>query len=78
MARKKILSVTWRAKWTCDGCDTVRGMAKALEDAAAGLREMEQDGFELIGEVEDDYAMLQLETDDPELIAKYRKGAEVS
>lgn len=47
-----------RAKWTFDGAESIEEMAKMLEQKAALLRDMDDDGWELEQEVQDDYAFI--------------------
>jgi hypothetical protein len=73
---EKRFEITWRAKWTCDGCKTIEEMAQSLEARAADLRELAKDGFWLGEEVADDYAFLKLQTSNPELLNKYKDEPE--
>lgn len=48
-----------RAKWTMDGARTLSEAAARLERQAADLRQMEEDGWQLTGPVEDDYGFIR-------------------
>lgn len=60
----------WRAKWTCDGCKTIKAMSKRLRQEADALDKMAADGVKLRDEVSDDYAWL--EVSDPKIAKKYK------
>lgn len=47
-----------RAKWAFDGAKTLEEAAQMLEKYAAGLRKAAEDGWELTGEIYDDYGIM--------------------
>ena len=48
-----------RGKWSMDGCRTLADVAQRLRDGAARYEEMLQQGWELIGVIEDDYGYIR-------------------
>lgn len=52
-----------RAKWTIDGAKTLKGAATMSRGFADMLDELADEGYELVGPVEDDYGFYKL-TDD--------------
>jgi predicted transcriptional regulator len=49
---------TIRAKWTFNGAETIEEMIEKLEEKKEHLKELQEEGFELQNQVEDDYAHL--------------------
>ena len=47
-----------RAKWTMDEAESMEEMAERLEQKAEYVRELQQEGWELETEVQNDYAIL--------------------
>lgn len=47
-----------RAKWVMDGATTLSEAAEKLEAFATTLRQIEKDGWQLTGPVEDDYGFI--------------------
>lgn len=62
-----------RAKWSIDGAKTLSEAADKLEALAKELREMEADGLQLDGEIQDDYGSIY--TTNKELAEKYEMTA---
>lgn len=60
---------TVRGKWMFDGAKDIGDMIDRCLDMANDLQEMRKTGVELIGEVEDDYAMLM--TEDEEVAKRF-------
>lgn len=52
------LERTVRAKWTFDEAQSIEEMAEMLREKAEFLEELESEGWELVNEVKDDYAIL--------------------
>jgi hypothetical protein len=57
----------------CDDCNTLEGMAKALEKQAARLRAWAKDGVKYGNQLYDNVFYMELQTSDPKLIKKYKK-----
>lgn len=53
-----------RAKWTIDGAESIEEMAEMMEERAEEIRALEDDGWELDEEVDDDYAFLSRPVDE--------------
>ena len=68
-AMEREYETIWRAKGIADGAQTVDHIIGALLEAVEGLRAMQEDGIELSGEVQDDYAFLR--TTDPAIAEKH-------
>lgn len=50
--------MTVRGKWTCEGANSIEEMAEMFEEKANQLRRVDEEGWELEYEVQDDYAIL--------------------
>jgi hypothetical protein len=50
---------TIRSKWTMDGAQTLAEAATKLRAYAANLEELEREGWQLVGEVSDDYGHIK-------------------
>lgn len=49
---------TIRGKWVFNGAETIDEMIEKLEERKEHLKELQEDGFTLQNQVEDDYAIL--------------------
>lgn len=58
------LERTVRAKWTFDEAQSIEEMAEMLRQKEEFLEELESEGWELVNEVKDDYAILVKDMED--------------
>jgi hypothetical protein len=53
-----------RAKWTFDEAQSIEEMSEMLRQKAEFLEDLESEGWELVNEVKDDYAILVKDMED--------------
>lgn len=50
---------TFRAKWMLDGCSNLEDVINRLEEEIEYIKQLQDDGWELIGTIEDDWGFLR-------------------
>ena len=65
----KKYELCWRAKWSCDGAQTIAEMVEALKRRIEYLEDLDSAGCNLREPISDDYAFI--ETDDEAVAVRF-------